>query len=55
MTATDMTHLKQPRPDSGLGFHVKVLKHLQVVESRLETLVIHELSSRKLTTQNDLS
>ena len=30
-----MAHIRQSRPDSGLGFHVKVLKIFQVVPSSL--------------------
>ena len=30
-----MAHIRQSRPDSGLGFQVKVLKHFQVVLSSL--------------------
>jgi len=35
-----MAHIRQSRPDSGLGFQVKVLKTFQVVPSSLESGVI---------------
>jgi hypothetical protein len=30
-----MAHIKQPRPDAGIGFQVKVLKTFQVVHASL--------------------
>ena len=35
-----MAHMRQSRPDSGLGFHVKVLKVFNVIPSSLGSLEV---------------
>ena len=49
-SGVDMAHTRLSRPDSGLGFQVKVLKTFQMVPSSLGSghAVSDPVSSRKL-------
>ena len=40
----DMAHIRQPRPDSGLGFQVKFLKTFQVFPLRSEAVGVWGLA-----------